>query len=376
MRKIVLLFIAVVALVVSALPIVCAEDGYDASAQSWVLYCPDNGKIIASENADKRMKPASTTKLLTTLITLEKAQKDNKTVTFTKDMIAEGSSMYLELGEKVKLSDLAVGMMMTSGNDAANAAALSIAGSFESFAEEMNKKAAEIGMKNTHFVTPSGLDDENHYSTAYDMALLMSEALKNDDFAALTAQKRCAVKFVEPKDKQITYGNHNKLLSLYQYCIGGKTGYTMAAGRCLVSAAKKDGLTLVCVTMNDRKDWDDHIALYEKGFENLSLYSSCESDFIVKEPCVGSETDSVTVVGENDFSLVLSPEEKKKVKRVIYLDSFLYAPVGANEVVGRIEYLLDGKPLGSVSLIASESAEASKRKTGIFEFIKELFTYG
>ena len=145
------------------------------------------------------MKPASTTKLMTSLITLEYADSADKVVTFTKDMTAEGSSMYLKVGEKVKLSDLAAGMMMASGNDAANAAAISIAGSAEKFSELMNNRAAVIGMKNTHFVNPSGLDDENHYSTAYDMALLMSYALENESFAKLTSQKSVTVEFSEPQ---------------------------------------------------------------------------------------------------------------------------------------------------------------------------------
>ena len=148
------------------------------------------------------MKPASTTKIMTSLITLEEAASCNSEVTFKQEMVAEGSSMYLKVGEKVRLSDLASGMMMASGNDAANAAAYTISGSPEKFSQRMNEKAEQIGMTNTHFVTPSGLDDDNHYSSAKDMALLMSYALENDDFANLTAKKSVTVEFLEPKSKK------------------------------------------------------------------------------------------------------------------------------------------------------------------------------
>lgn len=327
------------------------------SAEAYVLLCVDNNTVVASKNENKRMKPASTTKLMTTLITLEQAASSNKKAEFKKEMIAEGSSMYLKVGDIVTLKDLAAGMMMASGNDAANAAAITISGSTEAFAKLMNEKAKQIGMKNTSFITPSGLDDDNHYSTAYDLALLMSYALENDDFAELTAKKSATVEFIKPQSKQTVYSNHNRLLSLCKDCIGGKTGYTMAAGRCLVSAARRNGVTLVCVTLNDKNDWNDHIALYNYGFEKYSSYSSDETDFIVDIPCVGGKSDVVTVTGEKNFAIVLPSEKIGKVSKIIYLDSFIYAPVTASQKVGRIEYMLDGRCIGKINLIAVNSVE-------------------
>lgn len=369
-----------VIIVVTAMPITsAASDNSDApnvSAESYVLYCVDNDKVVASKDEHKKMKPASTTKLMTTLIALEESASANKQVEFTKEMIAEGSSMYLGVGEVVTLKDLAAGMMMASGNDAANATAITIAGSKEKFADKMNERASQIGMQDTHFVTPSGLDDDNHYSTAYDLALLMSYALENDDFAELTAQKKATVDFISPQDKKNTYANHNKLLSLYEYCIGGKTGYTIAAGRCLVSAAQKDGLTLVCVTLNDRNDWDDHINLYEYGFSNLACFSSDDKEFIVDIPCVGGTDDNTTVSGENDIKLVVPESDKEKIVRRVYCDSFLYAPIKENQVVGVIEYTLDGEILASNNLVAIKKVDSYKENKSIFKKIKELFTYG
>lgn len=253
MKKAVSFILALVIAVIS-FPYALAEESEDSdnlgvSAESYVLYCADNGQIIASENENKRMKPASTTKIMTSLLVLEEAASSDRVITFTEDMSAEGSSMYLEIGEKVHLSDLAVGMMMSSGNDAANAAALSISDSFEDFSERMNERAEQIGMKNTHFETPSGLDDDNHYSTAFDMALLMSYALENEDFANLTAKNSAKVDFVEP-NKHITYSNHNRLLSLYEYCTGGKPIYS-GGGKmsCYIGKKRRSD---ACLRYNER----------------------------------------------------------------------------------------------------------------------------
>ena len=353
-----------------------AADVPETGAQVYVLYCPDNGEILASKNENERMKPASTTKLMTTLITLESAAKGNDIITFNKDMTAEGSSMYLKLGEQVTLRDLAVGMMMSSGNDAANAAAITIGGSSEGFAELMNERAAEIGMNNTHFVTPSGLDDDDHYSTAYDLALLMEAGLRNEDFRQLTAQKSAMVSFTEPSDKRVTYNNHNRLLSLYEYCIGGKTGYTSAAGRCLVSAAEKDGMTLICVTLDDKNDWNDHISLYEYGFSQRAAYQSPDSAFAAEVPVVGGEKSSVTVMGDRDFRLTVSAEDKDKIERKVLLDRFLYAPVREGQQVGRIEYTLRGERVGGTALKAAADVPEQKARGGLWEWIKGLLHHG
>lgn len=377
MKKAVSFILALVMAVIS-FPYALAEESEDSdnlgvSAESYVLYCADNGQIIASENENKRMKPASTTKIMTSLLVLEEAASSDSVITFTEDMSAEGSSMYLEIGEKVHLSDLAVGMMMSSGNDAANAAALSISDSFEDFSERMNERAEQIGMKNTHFETPSGLDDDNHYSTAFDMALLMSYALENEDFANLTAKNSAKVDFVEP-DKHITYSNHNRLLSLYEYCTGGKTGYTQAAGRCLVTSAKKDGLTLVCVTMNDRNDWKDHAALYNYGYEKYCRTDCNDSDFIADIPCVGGQEDSVSVIAESDTSIVLPVESKSKLERKVYIDSFFYAPVKKGQNVGRIDYFVGTKVVSSVNIIAVDTVEA-KKNINIFNAVRKSLAF-
>lgn len=343
------------------------------SAGAYVLYCANNGEIIASHNENEKMKMASTTKIMTTLLTLEEAASNDRRVMFTKDMVAEGSSMYLGLGEVVMLSDLASGMMMASGNDAANAAAITISGSIEDFAELMNNRAKQIGMTSTHFVTPSGLDDDEHYSTAYDMALLMAYALENEQFANVTSQKSISIQFQKPSEKKNTYQNHNKLLSMYEYCIGGKTGYTKSAGRCLVSASKKDGLTLIAVTLSDPDDWDDHIALYNYGFDKYSAIDTDDSDADLSVDIVGGTADNIKVYSEYKPYAVVSAEDADKVVREVYLPQFVYAPVKKGEQVGMVVYSLDGKVVSQNPLYAEQSVDVQKNQKTIFDYIKELF---
>ena len=344
----------------------------EISAAAYVLYCPDSSEVLLSQNAEKELPMASTTKIMTALITLEEAQNDNRAVEFTDEMTAEGSSMYLKKGEKVTLYDLAVGMMMQSGNDAANAAAISIAGSIEAFAELMNDKARDIGMTHTHFVTPSGLDDEQHYSTAYDMALLMAYAMQNEDFAFITSQTSMEVRFIYPADKFITYPNHNKLLRMYDNCIGGKTGYTDTAGRCLVSAARKDGLTLIAVTLDDRHDWNDHVSLYDYGFENYrTVELGADETFTID--VVGGESDTVSLTAES--SSVVLPANAEDIQKKVYLPAFLYAPVKAGESVGKLTYYSDGKLIAETPLNTTESIAYNQQKRSFLTYIKDILNW-
>lgn len=342
----------------------------ETSAEAYALYCVENGSFLLSGNAGERLPMASTTKIMTSLITLEYAAEDNKTVEFTEEMTAEGSSMYLKAGEKVTLYDLAVGMMMQSGNDAANAAAVAISGSAEEFAKLMNSKADEIGMTDTHFVTPSGLDDEEHYSTAHDMALLMAYALDNEDFAEITAQTSMTVDFTEPDDKSVNYPNHNRLLRMYDKCIGGKTGYTGLSGRCLVSAARDGGMTLVAVTLNDRDDWDDHIALYDYGFDN---YTAVQPETADREiAVVGGDLDRVSLYPYTAKALIVPRSQADSVTARTFLPPFAYAPVEKDDQAGKVVYSLDGETLSETPLYYAQSSEFDGRRRGILEWLKDF----
>lgn len=350
-----------------------SAESVSTSAEAFELFCVENGEVMLSQNPDRQLPMASTTKIMTALLTLEEAEKDNRIVTFTEDMTAEGSSMYLKIGEKVRLYDVAVGMMMQSGNDAANAAAIATAGSIEAFAEKMNEKAHTIGMEHTHFVTPSGLDDSEHYSTAHDMAMLMAYAMQNEMFAEMTAQTSMTVDFIEPSDKSVTYANHNRLLKMYEDCIGGKTGYTERSGRCLVTAARRGGMTLVAVTLNDRDDWDDHIALYDFGFENYTSVQPEVSDYEIA--VVGGTADTVKLSAERPVPVILPREEAGNLEERLILPAFVYAPLQKGERVGEIRYILDGKTLLTVPLLADEAVEYNSRKRSFIDYIKDIFNF-
>lgn len=357
---------------VGVLPVSSAE--VETSAQAYALYCPDNGELLLSSNPDKRLSMASTTKIMTALITLEHAASDNRTVEFTDEMTAEGSSMYLKVGERVTLDDLAVGMMMQSGNDAANAAAIAIAGSVGDFAALMNRRAAEIGMENTRFVTPSGLDDDGHYSTARDMALLMAEAMENPRFKEITAQTSMTVRFVEPEGKFVTYPNHNKLLRMYESCIGGKTGYTDKSGRCLVTAAHRDGMTLIAVTLNDRHDWFDHIALYDYGFESYCAVQP-DTDLPDSIDIAGGVSDTAALYTAAPPVLILPRDKASALKAEIYLPAFVYAPVKADDTAGKIIYTADGETVGESPLLFAEDVEYNDTRRSLIQFIKDLLKW-
>ncbi len=359
MKQVVCVFLSFIILIYSFNATACAQE-ISLSAQAYVLYCVENDTVLLAKNEHVKMKPASTTKILTTLLALEQCDKEDTIVEFDESMIAEGSSMYLQLGDTVHLSDLAVGMMMASGNDAANATAVTVSGDSEKFPLLMNKRAKATGMKNTNFVTPSGLDDSNHYSTAYDMALLMDCALKNKEFAKITNSKTMTVDFLTPQ-KQVTYNNHNRLLSMYEYCIGGKTGYTKSAGRCLVSASKKDGLTLIAVTLSAPDDWDDHIKMYDYGFEKLAAVDTDDSDEKYVVDVVGADVDTIAVYCDLSENTAVDIDQKYRVERTVYMPPFLYAPINKGDYVGMITYTLDGELIAQNPLYAKEQASRIER---------------
>ncbi|MBQ9742941.1 MAG: D-alanyl-D-alanine carboxypeptidase [Ruminococcus sp.] len=355
MKRIVCVFLSACILLFCVGPQASAQQ-VSVSAGSYVLYCADNGKVLCGENQHTRAGMASTTKIMTALIALEYASTADEVVEFTEDMIAEGSSMYLKVGDKLHLSDLAAGMMTVSGNDAANAVALAIGGSMEGFAEIMNRRAKQLGMENTNFVTPSGLDAQEHYSTPYDMALLMAHAMSNDDFAQLTEKTSVSVEFVNPQGQKVTYTNHNKLLSMYSSCVGGKTGYTKSTGRCLVTCARQNGMTLVAVTFNDREDWQDHISLYEYGFGNFSPVDSAASDSTYTVSVLGSRRNTLTAKAQVTQRCIVEADKAQSVICQVYLPPVVYAPVKKGDTLGKVVYSLDGEIIQEIPLIAGESA--------------------
>ena len=270
MRKF-LAFLLVAALFFCMVNLPISAQNINISAQAAVLIEAQTGKVLFGKNENEKRPMASTTKIMTTLLCLESGNLDEQFVVDPNAIKVEGSSMGLVEGDIVTKRALCYGMLLPSGNDAANATAIKIAGSYEAFANMMNARAKQIGMLNTYFVTPSGLEGEGHGSTAYDMALLTREALNNADFRAICSQKNSKISFGNPPyDRWLK--NSNKLLDYYSGCIGVKTGFTDDAGRCLVSAAERNGVTLICVTLKAPSDWSDHAKMFDYGFSIVKNY--------------------------------------------------------------------------------------------------------
>lgn len=333
-----------------------AAPGLSVSAKAAVLIEADTGRVLYAKNMEQRLPMASTTKIMTALITLE---ADNLDEVFEVDetaIMVEGSSMGLQKGDQASLRTLACGMLLPSGNDAANAAAVRIAGSLAAFSEIMNARAAALGMKNTHFVTPSGLDDEAHYSSAYDMALLARAALEHYTFRDLCSRNIAKVEFGNPPYER-WLKNHNRLLQSYEGAIGVKTGFTKKSGRCLVSAAERGDVRLIAVTLNAPNDWQDHTAMFNYGFGQVKSLACPVQYEDIELKLVGAKQDTVGVVPLAEPTVTVEEADLGRITQKVLVAPFYYAPLKAGDVVGEIELYLDGQKVGGCTLIAKEDVQ-------------------
>lgn len=348
-------------------------DSSELSAVSAVLYYPEGETVLFEKNSGKQMSMASTTKIMTSLLALEE-NTPYREIVITDSMVnVEGTSSGLRAGDRITLLNLVKCMMLESGNDAANAVAVALGGNVEDFAVMMNNRAKEIGMVNTSFVTPSGLDNENHYTTAYDMALLASEALEDRYFSSVASKKSDKISFDEGA-RSITLYNHNKLLGLYDGCVGIKTGFTKKSGRCLVSAAKRNGVTLVAVTLNAGDDWNDHIKMFDYGFSCVSSVSA-DTDFSAYEIRVaGGEKNTVIPVAQ-ECTLNFLQNGNAEITRNVYFDRILFAPVEKGTVVGFAEYMQGGKVIKKIPLVVNESISVKNinENKNIMDRLRSLF---
>ena len=363
-------------LVFSAFNVKTTAVSPDVSASSAIVMVAETGEVLYEKNAHTRRSMASTTKIMTSLIALENADLKREITVNSNELNVEGTSMGLLPDDKVTFEALVYGMLLQSGNDAANVTAVKLGGSREKFISMMNKRAKELGMNNTNFVTPSGLDAKEHYSTAYDMALLGSAAILNPDFRSVCSQKQAVVYYGNPPYRR-TLSNHNKLLSYYDGCIGLKTGFTKKSGRCLVSAAERDGVILVAVTLNAPDDWSDHKKMLDYGFSQVKNKIIENTGLPQKIRIVGGEQQYVSVKCAEPFSVNMS-EKTDEISSNILLNKFLYAPVKKGDNAGKIIYYLGEKKIGESIVVADENASALKvEKKSLFQkiidFIKNIF---
>ncbi|MGF2616921.1 D-alanyl-D-alanine carboxypeptidase [Rossellomorea vietnamensis] len=340
-----------------------AEAAPSVSAQRAIVIDQDTGRVLYEKDAHTQSRIASITKIMTAILAIESGKLDEKATVSSNAVKAEGSSIYLKPGEKIKLEDLVYGLMLRSGNDSAVAIAEHVGGSLDGFVYLMNKKAEEIGMVNSHFENPHGLDDhENHYSTAYDMAILTRYAMQNDTYREVSGTKVHTSPDPE-NDWDRKWRNKNRLLTeKYKYCTGGKTGYTKRAKRTLVTTATKNEQNLIAVTLNGPDDWNDHIQMFEYGFKNFETVIALPQG---KIPDIKDEFYKDKVFIKRDVLLAIKKEEEDSIRVEYKLlkpeDSWKDGNVP--EVVGRAVVYMDEKETERVPVFFKKDEEAEEKKS-------------
>lgn len=331
---------------------------FPVSSEACIVICADTNQVLYGENYHKKMGMASTTKIMTAILALENGNTSDFVTVSQNAANQEGSSIYLKPNDRVLLSHLIYGLMLNSGNDAAIAIAEHIAKTSDNFVLMMNEKAKELGCKNTHFANPSGLPDEKHYSSAYDMAIIMSYALKNDEFAKIVATKDYKL---ETENSATYLRNHNKLLWQYPYCTGGKTGYTKASGRCFVSSATKDGVSLVAVTLSAPDDWRDHQNLLDAGFKKVQLTTVIhKNDILCTRKVRGVR---VNILSKDNFSVPLKNGKKHQITCKICLDETVNGEINYGTHLGIGKIYVGDVLVGNINLVSGQDITSSPNNT-------------
>ncbi len=329
--------------------LLCAGDSAMAySASAYAVLAADTGVLLDAARENQRLPMASTTKIMTGLLAAEEPDIDRVITVPASCAGVEGSSMYLQAGEKLPLRDVLYGLMLCSGNDAAECIA-AVCGGREAFVARMNARAAQLGLEDTHFDNPSGLDGETHYTTAHELAKLAAAALQNETFAEVVASKSYT-------SGTRTMVNHNKMLRLYDGAVGVKTGFTKTAGRCLVSAAQRDGRTVIAVTLNDGNDWNDHARMLDAAFADMHTEQwALAGDAAVKIPVQTGTKKTVDAVYADDLSDTLLAGEQAELQ--ISCAPFLYAPVTQGTVCGYARVVCGDVVLCETELLCGSAAQ-------------------
>lgn len=340
------------------------------SAKAYCLFDADLYEVIDEKNSSVRLGMASTTKIMTALIAIESGRLDHTVEVDKRAVGTEGSSVYLEDKERLTLRDLVYALMLASANDAAEAIAYYLCGSIDDFTRLMNEKAHELGLENTHFTNPHGLSDGEHYTTAKELAMLSARALENEAFREIVSKR--SYSFLSDKTRR-SIANHNRLLASYKGCIGVKTGFTKKDGRCLVSAAERDGKRLVAVTLSAPDDWNDHKRLLDFGFslyEKRELCKAGEYSFYIHTPNGAVKR----ILAENAKGITLSVRKDARIKAYTELDRIYYREINKGDTVGYTVFKADGKEIARVPLLALQSSCNVKVKKSLLERIWESVT--
>ena len=348
------------------------------NARAAVLLEAGSGEVIFGQNENARLPMASTTKIMTALVALEALPLNTPVKITAASVGVEGSSVYLAEGEVLTLEQLLYALLLESANDAASAIAVAVSGSVEDFAERMNQKAAELGLTDTHFVNPHGLDHEDHYTTAYELAVITRAALENETFRTICATERKTIPLHGTEGVRLLL-NHNKLLDSYEGCIGVKTGFTKKTGRCLVSAAERDGVTLIAVTLGAPDDWRDHTAMLDYGFGLYETVPLCGAGSFSAPLWLVSGSQEYVMVENTDALAVTLRRDHGPIRCVVELPRFEFAPMQAGQAMGQLRFFEEARDgtkreLGAVPLKASFGVEAVTYPPSLWERLLALFS--
>ena len=338
------------------------------SAKASVLYEPTNNIFIYEKNADEKLPMASTTKIMTAMVVVNHCDINDIVIIGPESVGIEGSSAYLKDGDEYTVLELLYALLLQSANDAATALAYYTAGGIKEFADLMNSEASRLGLENTHFTNPHGLDNDNHYTTAKDLAILSANLMKSDILSKVVSTYKKTFTYGE---RTRTYINHNKLLRLYDGGIGIKTGFTKRSGRCLVGAAEKDGLTFITVTLNASSDWNDHIALFDYAFDTFERVNLASiGDYLHEVKVIGGNKPDVLIATNEDLSIV-KEKDVSVIKEYLSLPNYLIAPINKGDVVGKVVYNVNGKTY-TANLVATENVSYVGRKNIFTKLLKKI----
>ncbi len=344
----------------------------DCPAKSMVVIEADSRRVLNDKNKDERLAMASTTKIMTALVTCKNVKDFDEVVAINDNAVGiEGTSMYLKKGEKLTVKELLYGLMLPSGNDAAMALAYYVGGSEERFVEMMNEQAKELNLQNTHFANPHGLDADGHYTSAYDLAIITAEALKNDTFKEIVSTKNIRVTGSKENEPRFL-SNKNKLLKTLDGCTGVKTGFTDNAGRCFVCSCTRDGMTLISVVLNCGPMFEESAKLLNACFEKYKMREILEPYAQGENIKVSNgESDFVQTVTKHGFSYPLTDEEFNNIKIVRNQPEILDAPVVKEQKIGEIEIYLDKNLLFKENIYTIENVKSTKYLDKIWEIVDE-----
>ena len=359
-------YIVVMLLILSFNVAYCDE--LSLSGESYILMDGSTGRVLYEKDANKKMEMASTTKIMTALIALEKGNLNDKVRVDDRAVGVEGSSIYLKKGEVMTLKDLTYGLMLRSGNDAAVAMAYHIGGSSEEFVNLMNEKAKSIGAVNTNFTNPNGLHHENHYSTAYNIALITKEAFKYSEFAEIVGSKS----YTSDREENNYFYNKNKTLWEYAGGNGVKTGYTTNSGRCLVSSAEKNGMNLIAVSLNASDWFNDNYKLLDYGFDNYKPTLIYDEGQFVKEIKINKGSkEYINLVTEKVLLYPLKEGERKDIKIAIENPENIELPIEKGTALGYINVYLDNRIIDRSKLLAKDSIKKTTMIERLFNKIRQ-----